>query len=161
MSEVKRSRMRPRLAQLIGQPGGIYACEALARAEAALETMREPLLGSIDEALAQLERLAEPFSAEAIPALYRLSSDIIGISLAERSDGVERAARSLCELLDEASPGDPTIRAGVAVHIASLKLLHRRSAAELDQTSILEGLGRILTKARETAKRSASALERA
>lgn len=150
MIEVKQSRAKPRLAQLISQPGGLYAQDALARAQEALETLREPLLTSIDEALERLE--AEPFSAQAVPALYRLSSDIINFSLAERICGVERAARSLCELLDEALPDDPTTRAGVAVHIASLKLLHRRVDSEIDQTSILEGLGRILAKAREATR---------
>lgn len=156
MSEVKRTRMKPRLAELISQPGGIYAKEALERAEQALEVLREPLLGSIDEALVELERLSNPFSVEAVPNLYRLSSDIINFSLAEQISGVERAARSLCELLDEALPTDPTTRAGVTVHVASLKLLHRRAAAEIDQGSILEGLGRILAKARETAKAEAA-----
>lgn len=156
MSEVKRTRMKPRLAELISQPGGIYAKEALERAEQALEVMREPLLGSIDEALVELERLSNPFSVEAVPTLYRLSSDIINFSLAEEIRGVERAARSLCELLDEALPNDPTTRAGVTVHVASLKLLHRRADAEIDQRSILEGLGRILAKARETAKAEAA-----
>lgn len=156
MSEVKRTRMKPRLAELISQPGGIYAQEALARAEEALETLREPLLDSIDEALAELERLSNPFNVEAIPTLYRLSGDIINFSLAERIGGVERAARSLCELLDEALPNDPTTKAGIAVHIASLRLLHRRLDSEIDQASILNGLGRILAKAREAAKAAAA-----
>ncbi|MFC4444037.1 hypothetical protein [Caulobacter henricii] len=156
MSEVKRTRMKPRLAELISQPGGIYAQEALARAEAALETLREPLLGSIDEALAELEQLSNPFDVDNIPTLYRLSGDIINFSLAERIGGVERAARSLCELLDEALPNDPTTKAGISVHIASLRLLHRRLDSEIDQASILNGLGRILAKAREAAKAAAA-----
>ncbi|ALL12754.1 hypothetical protein AQ619_04940 [Caulobacter henricii] len=148
--------MKPRLAELISQPGGIYAQEALARAEAALETLREPLLGSIDEALAELEQLSNPFDVDNIPTLYRLSGDIINFSLAERIGGVERAARSLCELLDEALPNDPTTKAGISVHIASLRLLHRRLDSEIDQASILNGLGRILAKAREAAKAAAA-----
>ena len=64
MSEVKKSRMRPRLGQLMSQKGGMYVAEALKRADATLETLREPSLLGIDDHVAALDALlasdAEP-----------------------------------------------------------------------------------------------------
>jgi hypothetical protein len=44
MSEVKKSRMKPRLGQLMAEKGGMYVAEALKRADATLEILREPSL---------------------------------------------------------------------------------------------------------------------
>jgi hypothetical protein len=48
MSHVKKSRMRPRLGQLMNQAGGMYVVDALKRADAMMETLREPSLLGID-----------------------------------------------------------------------------------------------------------------
>jgi hypothetical protein len=72
MSEVKKSRMKPRLGQLMTQKGGMYVAEALKRADATMETLREPSLTGIDGYITALDALlaADLDDAARIEALY-------------------------------------------------------------------------------------------
>ena len=156
-SQVRKIRMRPRLAQLMAEKsGGMYVAEALKRADATLETLREPSLTGIDELIVALDALlaaeagAEP--AARIEGLYQLAANIVGLCGAERNVAVQVAARSLCELLDEADGLSPSILAGVKVHIASIKLLHRAADNPALQGPILQGLASVLEKRRAEAK---------
>ena len=160
MSEVKKSRMRPRLGQLMAQKGGIYVGEALKRADATLETLREPSLVGIGHHIAALEAmLASTADGPArIEGLYARAADIVSLCGAERNEAVEIAARSLCDLLDEAGALTPTVQAGVKVHVASIKLLHRADANSAMQDIILQGLASVLEKQRgETAEKNSAA----
>lgn len=150
MSEVKKSRMKPRLGQLMAQKGGMYVAEALKRADVALETLREPSLTGIDDYLVALEALlaADIDQAALIEGLYARASDIVSLSGAERNDAVQVAARSLCDLLDESRHLTPTLLAGVKVHIASIKLLHRVDSDPATHGVILQGLAAVLEKQR-------------
>ncbi|PHY13623.1 hypothetical protein CSW58_04530 [Caulobacter sp. B11] len=149
MSEVKKFRMRPRLAQLVKQSGGMYVTDALKRADAALEVMREPLLTSIDDYLVKFDTLLEaPDAPDLIDTLYRCSADVISLSGAEQTDAVQTAARSLCDLVGEAGAVTPALLAGIKVHVASIKLLHRATLDPATQAPILAGLARVLEKQR-------------
>ena len=150
MSEVKKSRMRPRLGQLMAQKGGMYVAEALKRADATLETLREPSLVGIDDYIAALEILlaSDAESATRIERLYARAADIVSLCGAERNEAVQVAARSLCDLLDEAGALTPSVQAGVKVHIASIKLLHRADANSAMHDIILQGLASVLEKQR-------------
>ena len=154
MSEVKKSRMRPRLGQLMAQKGGMYVAEALKRADATLETLREPSLVGIDDYIAALEILlaSDAESATRIERLYARAADIVSLCGAERNEAVQVAARSLCDLLDEAGALTPSVQAGVKVHIASIKLLHRADANSSMHDIILQGLASVLEKQRGEAK---------
>ena len=151
MSEVKKSRMRPRLAQLMAQKGGgMYVAEALKRADATLETLREPSLTGIDGYIAALDALLVSDLGETalVAGLYDRAADIVSLSGAERNEAVQIAARSLCDLLDEADGLSPTVLAGVKVHIASIKLLHRADSDPTTHEIILQGLASVLEKQR-------------
>ena len=152
--EVKKSRMKPRLGQLMAQQGGMYVAEALKRADATLETLREPSLLGIDDYIAALDTLLasdlEP--CVRMERLYARAADIVSLSGAERNDAVQIAARSLCGLLDEADDLNPTVLAGVKVHIASIKLLHRADSDPATHEIILQGLASVLEKQRGEAK---------
>jgi hypothetical protein len=154
MSEVKKSRMKPRLGQLMTQKGGMYVAEALKRADATLETLREPSLTGIDAYIAALDALLASGLEDAplIEALYARSGDIVSLSGAERNKAVQIAARSLCDLLDEADGLTPSALAGVKVHIASIKLLHRAPDNPALQDPILQGLAGVLEKRRGEGK---------
>lgn len=156
-SQVRKIRMRPRLAQLMAEKsGGMYVAEALKRADATLETLREPSLTGIDELIVALEALlaaeveAEP--AARIESLYQLAANIVGLCGAERNAAVQVAARSLCELLDEADGLTPSTLAGIKVHVASIKLLHRAPDNPALQGPILQGLASVLEKRRAESK---------
>lgn len=157
MSQVQKSRMRPRLAQLMTQKGGIYVSEALRRADAALEVLREPSLQGIDSQIAALDALlaAEVDAAARAKGLYDRAADIISLSGAERNEAVQVAARSLCDLLDEFLDGADVLPAsalaGVQVHVAAIKLLHRTPADPAVHAPILRGLASLLDKQRSGA----------
>ena len=156
-SQVRKIRMRPRLAQLMAEKsGGMYVAEALKRADATLETLREPSLTGIDELIVALDaRLAAEAEAEPaarIESLYQLAANIIGLCGAERNVAVQVAARSLCELLDEADGLPPSTLAGIKVHVASIKLLHRAPDNPALQGPILQGLASLLEKRRAEGK---------
>jgi len=154
MSEVKKSRMKPRLGQLMTQKGGMYVAEALKRADATMETLREPSLTGIDDYIAALDALlaSDLDDAARIEALYARSSDIVSLSGAERNKAVQIAARSLCDLLDEADGLTPSVLAGVKVHVASIKLLHRAPDNPTLHAPILQGLASVLEKRRGEGK---------
>jgi len=150
MSEVKKSRMRPRLGLLMAQKGGMYVAEALKRADATLETLREPSLTGIDAYIIALDALlaSDADDRAKIEGLYARAGDIVSLCGAERNEAVQVAARSLCELLDEADTLSPAVRAGVQVHIASIKLLHRTDSDPAMHDVILQGLAKVLEKQR-------------
>jgi len=154
MSEVKKSRMKPRLGQLMTQKGGMYVAEALKRADATLETLREPSLTGIDAYIAALDALLASGLDDAarVAALYARSSDIVSLSGAERNAAVQVAARSLCDLLDEADGLSASTLAGVQVHVASIKLLHRAPDSPALHEPILQGLASVLEKQRGEGK---------
>jgi hypothetical protein len=150
MSHVKKSRMKPRLGQLMSQKGGMYVAEALKRAGATMETLREPSLVGIDDYIAALDTLLTSGLAPAALAerLYARAGDIVSLSGAERNQAVQVAAWSLCNLLDEADSLTPSVLAGVKVHIATIKLLHRAPDNPTLQQPILQGLASVLEKHR-------------
>jgi hypothetical protein len=150
MSEVKKSRMKPRLGQLMAEKGGMYVADALKRADATMEALREPSLNGIDDYLTALDNLliASIDDALRLEKLYARASDIVSLSGAERSEAVQIAARSLCDLLDEASGLTPSVLAGIKVHIASIKLLHRAPDNPTLPEPILKGLASVLEKQR-------------
>ena len=162
MSQVKKSRMKPRLGQLMTQKGGMYVAEALKRADATMEVLREPSLTGIDDYITALDALlnSELEDAALIEALYARACDIVSLSGAERSEAVQIAARSLCDLLDETVALSPSVLAGIKVYIASIKLLHRAPDNPTLQEPILQGLASVLEKQRgETRAQNASAQE--
>jgi hypothetical protein len=150
MSHVKKSRMRPRLGQLMNQAGGMYVVDALKRADAMMETLREPSLLGIDDYIGSLDKLLTSGLKDAtlVERLYALAGDIVSLSGAERNQAVQIAATSLCDLLDETDGLTPSALAAVKVHIATIKLLHRAPNNPELQTPILQGLASVLEKHR-------------
>ena len=160
MNGLRKIHTPPRLAKLMAEKGGMHVSEALKRADAALEALREPSLLTIDDLIARMEALLAHSGDQGLQtaALYRLSAGVIDMSGAESTRAVWVAAHSLCELIDEAGVdeagvGDagaapPAILAAVRVHVASIKLLHRAAPDPAVQTPILRGLARVLAKHR-------------
>jgi hypothetical protein len=161
MSHVKKSRMKPRLGQLMTQKGGMYVAEALKRADATMETLREPSLVGIDDYIAALDTLLTSGLDEAalMERLYARAGDIVSLSGAERNEAVQIAAWSLCNLLDEAESLTASVLAGVKVHIATIKLLHRAPDNPTLQTPILQGLASVLEKHRGETRSQTAATE--
>jgi hypothetical protein len=134
----------------------MYVAEALKRADATLETLREPSLTGIDELIVALDALlaAEAEPAARIEGLYQLAANIVGLCGAERNVAVQVAAHSLCDLLDEAKDLSPTVLAGIKVHVASIRLLHRAAPDPAVHGVVLQGLASVLEKQRGEAAAS-------
>lgn len=143
---VRKFRPRLRLSAMIREPGGILARDAVARADAALEAMRDDCVSAIDVILAQLsERQAQgrPLDDEA----FDQASALIDASAAARELLIEEAARSLCRLLDVFREAGREDRAAVDVHLQALVFL--RAAGDIgedERRAMVRGLARVVER---------------
>ena len=128
----------PRLTALMRLQGGISVRDALARADAVLVAQRDACLGEIDQALASLG--AAGLSAQ---AQYAAATRILSMCVSAEEASLERAAQSLCELLDGADPAHPPDPRAVAVHIVAMRALHRSPASPKAKASVLAGLNQL------------------
>lgn len=142
---VRMFRVRPRLALLMGErKDSIHVSQALQQAEKGLEKLRESCLEGLDRALDEMEGLVAQWPASA-EAIYILSGKMIDVTGPAEAKGVEVAARSLCDILDQGGGSDAKRLEAVKVHVASLRLLHRSSAPPEMQAQILGGLAQVAT----------------
>jgi hypothetical protein len=125
-------------------PGGIYAREALRRAAVAMDGMRAQCLAGIDRILEQMESwTASSPSGQTDDAIYRLSGDVVDLCGPAAQEGLEVAARSLCDYLDRRAEGEALDPRGIQVHLAAMRLLHRSSAGPVEREAVLDGLARL------------------
>lgn len=143
---VRKFRPPNRLASMIKDKGGILAKDAVAAAEAGVETLRESSMAALDEALGEIEgrfgRAAPDRARESAEALYLLASRVIDVSLFVADAGIDKAAMSLCGLADSCAAAGAWRWDAVDVHLNALKLL-RAHGAELpveQRDAMLQGL---------------------
>jgi hypothetical protein len=147
MTEVREFRAPNPLAA-ITQNGGMLISEALGAANEALKDMRKPSLRAIDRLLAAMNQHFGPSSRrgdEDFQALYELAGRIIDVSSPVAEMQIDRAAFSLCELVDRCANQSRWDWPSVDVHLDALQLL-RHSAAALkapERKAILDGLDRV------------------
>ena len=143
---VRKFRPPNRLSSLIKDKGGVLAKDALAAAEAGVESLRESTMAALDEQLAEIERRfgkgAPDRASESFEVLYLLASKVIDVSIFVSDAGVDKAAMSLCGLADSCSEQGVWRWDAVDVHLNALKLL-RAMGAELpaeQREAMLQGL---------------------
>jgi hypothetical protein len=143
---VRKFRPPNRLAAMIKDTGGILAKDAVAAAEAGVESLREASMAALDEALAEIERRfgksAENRAGESFEALYHLASKVIDVSIFVADAGIDKAATSLCGLADSCAEARAWRWDAVDVHLNALKLLRAvgaRLPAE-QRDAMLQGL---------------------
>lgn len=124
---VRKFRPPNRLGAMIKAKGGLLAKDALAAAEAGVESLREATMASLDAQLAEVDRRfgkdAPGRAAEPFEALYLLASRVIDVSMFVTDTGVDKAAMSLCGLADSCSEQGAWRWDAVDVHLNALKLL--------------------------------------
>ena len=154
MSVVRRISPVNRLAALIHAPGGLKASQAVAAAQANLESVRGEAMARLDEIIASLEveeaGLSAP-DAAATERMYRLSNEIVGVAGLFGYGHMGDAAYSLCDLLDQLRAQERWSAAGVRVHLQTLKLLRQQGGPAADPAAcnaILEGLRQVATRFR-------------
>lgn len=145
MSTVRKFRVKPRLASMMKEPGGIHISEALKRGEEAVAGYTEVSLDQIDACIARIEAMAADPRADT-EVMYRLSTDIVSLCAVLPDPALSEVARSLCELIDHAGETGRLKPQAVQVHIASMKLLHRTGLDPAASQEILESLVKMVAK---------------
>ncbi len=146
---VRKFKPPNRLAKMIKERGGLLAQDAIAAAEAGVESLREASLAALDETLAEIEtrfgKGAENREAESFESLYVLASRIIDVSAFVAGTGLDRAAMSLCGLADNCAEAGAWRWDAVDVHLNALKLLRSVGASlpAAQRDSMLQGLYKV------------------
>jgi hypothetical protein len=149
---VKMVRIPNRLAVLMAAKGGLSAREAIRRSEAAVETLREPCLATIDSAIAEIDARFGPAAPDRDGAdfedLYSLCTRIIDVSIAVRGTGLDDAARAFCDLADISSELGRWDWPAVDVHIEALRLLRAAGASmeKPQRDAVIGGLMKVTKK---------------
>ncbi|MDB5454489.1 MAG: chemotaxis protein CheE [Caulobacter sp.] len=146
MSVVRKFRPPNRLKAMIKVRGGLLAKDAVAAAETGVETLRDPCLAALDEALVEIERRFLPEvagrEAETFEALYDLVSKILDVAGFAADASVDQAAISLCALVDNCAEAEAWRWEAVDVHINALRLLRNHGATlpEDHRQAMIDGL---------------------
>jgi hypothetical protein len=136
------------LGAMIKEPGGMRAGDALSRAEANLELIRQPCLSDVDEQLDIMDQLSADGGAAAGDDikldLYRRANDIHAVAGVFGLKEMSEAAFCLCELVDRLRNQSAWSKPAVDVHLSSLRLLRHPSFE--NRSSVVEGLWRLTDK---------------
>jgi hypothetical protein len=146
---IRTYQVENRLAKAIDAPGGMTIGDALVRAAAGIEQVRDECLIALDGKIAEIEAASSRsvFTAGDIARIYGLANEILGeagvFGLVELSE----AGRSLCELASNWSGGGVPVEA-VRVHVAAMKSLRRPDIAGAPalREAVLNGLRAVTAK---------------
>ena len=140
-----------RLAKSVVSSGGMSAAEALSKAQAAVEEVREPTLAEIDSSLGEIYGLGAQMKAEApgedaLQRMYVCANRVVAMGGVFGLGELGQAAYSLCELVSRFQTLERFHFNMVQVHLDGLKLL--RSPAEHPtaiRQEVLAGLRQLAT----------------
>lgn len=148
MSKVQKFMPENKLAKTIADPSGMLVTQAIAKASANIEQVRDVHIAALEEKLEQLSEIAatamKTHTAEDAAQLYRLAREVLADAGIFGLKNISRAAHSLCELM---SAGDRHRFqwAGVTVHVEAIAALRKqgRAAGGPDVDAMLAGLEKI------------------
>jgi hypothetical protein len=141
-----------KLAQLARGRGGIAVGEAVKRANAALDGLRDASVAIIDEQLFEIDRLFGPGNPDraglSLDILYAQASQIIDAGGGLPGSGLEECARAVCELVSLSRANNTCDWDAIDVHIATLKVLRAQgqSLSASQRLTLLKGLGDVTAK---------------
>ena len=145
---VRRFQPDNRLGGMIKQKGGLMAKDAIAAAEAGVESLREASLQALDDALAEMERSYGP-QAERSEAswemLYLLCLKVVDVAGFAADAGVDKAALSFCNLVDNCAEARVWRWDAIDVHLNAMRLLRSVGAQlpEAERARMLKGLYKV------------------
>ena len=127
MTVVRKFKIPNRLRATLFSGGGKRIDEAVADADVGLATLAEACLAAVNESIARIESgfgsQVAGREARDMVDLYRLSASIIDACAPIEPKALADAARSLCDLLDNAMDAGRWDWPAVDIHIDALKLL--------------------------------------
>ncbi len=133
MSTVRKFTPENRLAKTIADANGLLVSQAVTKASANIESVRDAHMAALEVKLDSLAELAGTAStshtAEDAAQLYRLAREILADAGIFGLKYISRAAHSLCELM---AAGDRHRHqwAGVAVHVEAIAALRRSGKSD-------------------------------
>jgi predicted butyrate kinase (DUF1464 family) len=125
--EAKFSTPVNRLASRAGSRG-VTKTDAVAKASANVETLRDVNMNCIDENLEKLRNLllsTKKYSEASVQELYDASNSIFGTSALFGLDALGRGAYSLCELLSQFEAAQVWSAPAVKIHLDSMGVLRK------------------------------------
>lgn len=149
MSTVRVFAVENKLAQLLREPGGRTAEQAVKAAEGRIEAQRDVTLAALIDKADQMAAMAAEGRGTSDPELfgriYDLSNAIYGLAGAFGLKALADAAFSLCDLSDSYRSGDEANWPAVDVHVDGVRLLATlgEKAGTAGGEAILDGLRRV------------------
>jgi hypothetical protein len=147
MSGFRMVTPKLRLTELLKQAGGLAVADALANAEAGLQTIRPTCLAELKELLEQAETClaatGDRYDEDGVNSLYRLAVHGIGGGELCKAPHVDAALASLCDLLDAFRTTGAYEREAVAVHLQAWRLLMSPDAPGQAPQLVVDGLRRV------------------
>ena len=151
MSTARFSIPKIRLAALLRKPGGRTVADAIQKAEANLESIkqdcRNELLSLVDQADEKFAVLGEGFDEAGLTDLYAVAARGIGNGAFAGAPGVDQALSSLCDLLDHLRTGERLDREAIGVHLRAWRLLLIENLPPAGADEILSGLQKVSARA--------------
>ncbi len=138
-----------KLAAKLRAAGGKPIAEALKEAQAGLDSIAPACLIAIDEVMIEIasahSALPAVFSADALRRLYAATNRLIGLGSVAALPDIDRAAYSLCDLLDRMIEAGRQEQASILVHIQAITLLRRPEllGGAAGVNAILKGLKQV------------------
>jgi hypothetical protein len=144
MTAVRFVFPKPRLQELLRQPGGLPVAEALQRAQANLEAIKPTCIAELMALLELCEasywNLKDDYDAAAVTELYSLAVKGIGAGEVCGVAAVDPALTSFCDLLDHFRTLKRYDHDAVGVHVRAWRLLMTSNLPQAGADQILEGL---------------------
>lgn len=139
-----------RLTELLKAPGGLTVADALARAQANLETLKPTCLAEqialLEYAEAALDRLGATFDDAALAELYAIAVRGIGTGSVCGAPAVDEALNSLCDLVDHFRNNGQYDRDAIGVHVRAWRLLLNPDLPVEGAQPVLAGLRKVAAR---------------
>lgn len=141
---VLKKKVNLALTKQIKAPGGIGVSMAIMRANKAVEGMRDRLLETVDEHIAEAEAavVAIDGTNESLQRLYDCADQLVAIAGACDLPDVVEAALGLCDLVDWLQQRGQTEQRALEVHVSAFRLL-RHSTERAAREPVLAGLKKV------------------
>lgn len=156
MTSVRFVFPKPRLQELLRQPGGLPVAEALERAQKNLEAIKPTCSAELAALLELCEaaywNLKDAYDDAAVTELYSLAVKGIGAGEVCGAPAVDPALTSFCDLLDHLRTLKRYDHDAVGVHVRAWRLLMTSDLPKAGSDQVLDGLlkvsGRYAAEAR-------------
>lgn len=144
MTSVRFVFPKPRLNELLRTPGGLPVAEAIAQAQANLESIKPSCTAELTALLELCEAgslsLKDDFDDAALAELYAIAVKGIGAGEVCGMPNVDVALTSFCDLLDHLRTLKRFDREAVGVHVRAWRLLMSADLPGAGARQVIDGL---------------------